>query len=115
MSDSIFNSSASILGGGAEQQPANATNFFAAPTVPPVLKVELAFPPGFVPEGDASSGVTVKLVKPGKNADLSGVVKVGMKILSINGTSVVGLTVPQAVVLIKQFLLLSALLGGLVI
>lgn len=88
--------------GGGTPVVLTIKRMFGSSVVPTVHNVDLAIPPGIAIEGDAASGVTVKFVKPGKNADLSGVVKAGMKILSINGTSVVGKTPQEAAVLIKR-------------
>lgn len=66
------------------------------------VTVSMAAPFGIGLEEDGEAGVKVGIVKEGKNADKTGKIKVGMKIVSINGISTVGLAKKEVSGLIKD-------------
>lgn len=68
----------------------------------PLEKVLLKSPLGVSIDGDETHGIFVTTTKRGGNAALSGVVKEGMKIISINGQKVEGMSKKGVVALVSQ-------------
>lgn len=66
-----------------------------------MLTVSIGKPLGITLSGDDAAGVAITKVKAGGNAEATGVVRVGMVLVSIDGASCVGKTKAECVALIK--------------
>jgi len=108
MFDATAAGNASVTAGSVKQAGSAASTKKKGSTKTPSatsaakITVSLKTPFGIGLEGDDTTGIKVFTLKEGKAADKTGKIKVGMKIISINGNSTKGLAKEEVSQLIKD-------------